>query len=41
MIFKDVLMKPQSSVCCEGNVVPSTFASEFDTRKALYRIDPC
>ena len=22
--------------CCEGNVVPSTFASEFDTRKALY-----
>ena len=30
-----------SLFCCEGNVVPSTFASEFDTRKALYRIDPC
>ena len=25
-----------------GNVVPSTFASEFDTLyKALYRKDPC
>ena len=28
------------SLCCEGNVVPSTFASEFDTRKALYWKDP-
>ena len=24
-----------------GNVVPSTFASEFDTRKAPYWKDPC